>query len=75
MMASRVTSAKRTAAQEFRQAREAAGLSREKLGRVADVSSSTIYHVERGEVPSPEIGRRLAEALGLDVAKLWGEDR
>lgn len=62
-----------TAAQRVRQAREAARLSREKLGRVADVSSSTIYHVERGEVPSTEIGERLADALGLDAHELWGD--
>ena len=62
-----------TAAQRFRQAREAARLSRERLGRASDVSASTIYHVERGEVPTPEIAERLAKALGLDAAELWGE--
>ncbi len=61
------------AAQQFRQAREALRLSREKLGRLTDVSASTIYHVERGEVPSAEIGNRLAAAIGLDARELWGE--
>ena len=63
------------AAQQFRQAREAMRLSRERLGRIADVSASTIYHVQRGEVPTAEIAERLADALELDAAELWGADR
>jgi DNA-binding XRE family transcriptional regulator len=46
--------------------------SRERLARVADVSSRTIYNIERGlHEPRPITKIALARALGCDVGDLF----
>lgn len=54
----------------LRTIREAAGLSRERLGRLADCSSSTIHLIERGMRPSDAMAAKIAGALGVDVRDL-----
>lgn len=42
-------------------------LTQEKLAAAADVSASTVYHIEAGKVrPRPAILRRLARALHVE---------
>jgi len=53
--------------------REAAGLSRERLGRAADISTSTIALVEKGYRAGPDITQRLADALGCTVSDLYAD--
>jgi transcriptional regulator with XRE-family HTH domain len=50
----------------LRARREAAGLSREKLARLADCSTSSITQFENFYVPSQSMAQRIAEALGCD---------
>jgi transcriptional regulator with XRE-family HTH domain len=55
-------------AQRLTQAREAAGLSRRALGRIAQVSEAHISRVELGQrLPSPVMRQALARALGVDA--------
>lgn len=50
-------------------------LSREKLGRLADVSASLIFKIERGIVdPGATKAARLAEALNVPLADLFTTD-
>jgi len=50
----------------LRQLRKQRDLTQEQLAVVADVSSSTVYHIEAGKVrPRPSIVRRLAQALNV----------
>ncbi len=50
----------------LRQLRKQQDLTQEQLAVAADVSSSTIYHIEAGKVrPRPSIVRRLAHALAV----------
>jgi len=50
----------------LRQLREQRHLTQEQLAVAAEVSSSTVYHIEAGKVrPRPSIVRRLARALGV----------
>lgn len=56
----------------IRQARLARGLSGAQLGRLAGTNSSNISRIESGETasPTPELLRRIAGALDIDVAEL-----
>jgi transcriptional regulator with XRE-family HTH domain len=63
----------------FKQLREAAGMSQEKLARKAGVSTSLIVQLESGRIDDPRVStlRRVAEALGLrleDVADEFGRE-
>lgn len=50
----------------LRQLRAYHHLTQEQLARVADVSPSTVYHIEAGKLqPCPSIVRRLARVLGV----------
>lgn len=57
-----------------RQHREAAGLSREKLARLADVSTSTIVRLEDGQVPGGVALARIARALEVPIEALIPAD-
>jgi DNA-binding XRE family transcriptional regulator len=51
----------------LRQLRREHHLTQEQLATAADVSPSTVYHIEAGKVrPRPSIVRRLARALNVD---------
>jgi transcriptional regulator with XRE-family HTH domain len=56
----------------LRTIREAAGLSREKLARQADISTVTIENIERGLGCRVDTARKLADALGVSVEELMG---
>lgn len=50
----------------LRQLRQQLQLTQEQLALAADVSASTVYHIEADKVqPRPSIVRRLARALGV----------
>lgn len=50
----------------LRQLRQQLHLTQEQLAMAADVSASTVYHIEADKVqPRPSIVRRLARALGV----------
>lgn len=53
-----------------RKRRQAAGLSREKLARLADVSSSTVQKLEAGYRPGADVSQRIADVLRCTVAEL-----
>lgn len=55
----------------LRTIREARRLSRERLGRLADCSSSSIFLIERGMRPSDAMAAKIADALGVDVRELF----
>jgi len=51
----------------LRQLREQHHFTQEQLAASAEVSTSTVYHIEAGKVrPRPAIVRRLARALAVD---------
>jgi transcriptional regulator with XRE-family HTH domain len=51
----------------LRQLREQQHLTQEQLAVAAEVSTSTVYHIEAGKVrPRPSIVRRLARVLQVD---------
>jgi len=51
----------------LRQLREQRYLTQEQLAVAAEVSASTVYHIEAGKVrPRPSIVRRLARVLGVE---------
>lgn len=53
-----------------REAREAAGLSREELGRQLNEKASLIGKIERGEsLPSDDVRRKLERALDVDLVE------
>lgn len=55
----------------LRQLRKQQDLTQEQLAVAADVSSSTIYHIEAGKVrPRPSIVRRLARALSVSPSDI-----
>lgn len=55
----------------LRQLRKQQHLTQEQLAVAAEVSSSTIYHIEAGKVrPRPSIVRRLARVLHVDPADI-----
>lgn len=55
----------------LRARREVAGLSREKLARLADCSTATVTNYEHGYRPSQKMAQRLADALGVRVEDLF----
>ena len=55
----------------LRQAREAAGLSREKLSRLVDCSTASIVRWEYGNTPKLSIALALAKQLDIPVQKLF----
>lgn len=58
----------------LRQLRQQQSLTQKQLATAADVSPSTVYHIEGGRVhPRPSILRRLARALGVDLTDLTVE--
>src|SRR5215469_11625490 len=60
----------------LRDRRRALGLSQEALGEASGVSARSINRWEQGRaLPQPEARRRLAEVLGIDVARLTGAAR
>lgn len=60
--------------QTLKSLRVAAGLSREQLAVKAGVSGSTIIRAELGKnIPYAVSLRRIADALGVTVARLLGE--
>lgn len=62
----------------LKKAREAAGLSRQKLSETAQVASITIARIERGtQLPLPATLRAIADALTVDLDTLapgWSAD-
>jgi transcriptional regulator with XRE-family HTH domain len=55
----------------LRQLRKQRHLTQEQLAVSADVSPSTVYHIEAGKVRlRPSILRRLARALGVDPSEI-----
>ena len=59
----------------LRQLRKQQHLTQEQLAAAADVSSSTIYHIEAGKVrPRPSIVRRLARALSVSPSDIHNGD-
>jgi transcriptional regulator with XRE-family HTH domain len=55
----------------LRQLRERRQLTQEQLAVAADVSTSTVYHIEAGKVqPRPSIVRRIARALGVSPEEI-----
>jgi transcriptional regulator with XRE-family HTH domain len=69
------TTGKTTYLGSVRARRLAAGLSQERLARLADCSLSTVRLAERGLLPGEEISRRLATALECDPRELRDESR
>jgi len=55
----------------LRQLREQHHLTQEQLAVAAEVSTSTVYHIEAGKVrPRPAIVRRLARVLAVDPGRI-----
>ena len=53
-------------------ARERAGLSRNALARLCEMSPQNVWNLEtRSQKPGLETAQRLAQALGTEVEKLW----
>jgi transcriptional regulator with XRE-family HTH domain len=62
----------RVNAEQLRRVREAAGLSRERLGRLVDLSMVTIWRIEtRGAKTSADVIGRWAKACGVGVETLY----
>jgi transcriptional regulator with XRE-family HTH domain len=59
-------------AKTVKKLREKQGFSKEKLARMADVSSNTIFNIEAGTQDNPTIDtlRKIATALGVGVDDL-----
>lgn len=63
-------------ADRLRAAREARGLSQSRLARLADVATSTVNRIERGErIPRVDVLARLAAELGVSVDDLLAPHR
>ncbi len=55
----------------LRQLREERHLTQEQLATAAEVSTSTVYHIEGSKVcPRPSIVRRIARALGVSPGEI-----
>jgi len=55
----------------LRQLRRQHRLTQEQLARAADVSPSTVYHIEAGKVrPRPSIVRRLARVFDVSPSEI-----
>ncbi len=54
----------------LRDIREAEGLTDRNLARVADVSPSTVFRIERGHWSGMAVRRKLAAALGVEVDEI-----
>ena len=61
---------------ELRRIRHLRGMSQEDLAKASGVSDFTISELEGGKRPNPRPStlRKLADALGVDVATLYGEE-
>lgn len=58
---------------KMRQARDRLGLSMEMVGEKADVSKNSVLRAEHGDDIRPVTARRIAQALGVEVAELVEE--
>lgn len=56
----------------LRQAREAHGLSQDELTRRAGISYGTVRRIEKGKSYTIETADKLAQALNLPLAEVWG---
>ena len=65
-------SSKNNIAKTVKKLREKAGLSQEKLARLADVSNNTIINIEVGKQDNPTIDtlKKVAKALSVPVEDL-----
>ena len=58
----------------LRRLREERHLTQEQLAVAAEVSTSTVYHIEAGKVrPRPAIVRRLARVLEVDPGEIQAD--
>lgn len=66
-----------TVGQRIKMAREAKRISAETLSRKLDISKSTLYRYENGEIEkvSPDIVKQIGRALGVSPAYLMGWDK
>ena len=67
-----VESSKNNIAKTVKRLREKAGLSQEKLARLADVSNNTLINIEAGKQDNPTIEtlKKIARALNTPVENL-----
>lgn len=56
----------------LRHAREARGLSQDELTRRAGISYGTVRRIEKGKSYTIETAGKLAQALDLPLAEVWG---
>jgi len=65
-------SSKNNIAKTVKRLREKAGLSQEKLARLADVSNNTIINIEAGKQDNPTIEtlKKIAKALNISIEEL-----
>ena len=65
-------SSKNNIAKTVKRLREKAGLSQEKLARLADVSNNTIINIEAGKQNNPTIEtlKKIAKALNISIEEL-----
>lgn len=65
-------SSKNNIAKTVKKLREKAGLSQEKLARLADVSNNTLINIEAGKQDNPTIDtlKKVAKALGVPIEDL-----
>jgi transcriptional regulator with XRE-family HTH domain len=65
-------SSKNNIAKTVKRLREKAGLSQEKLARLADVSNNTLINIEAGKQANPTIDtlKKVAKALNIPVEEL-----
>ncbi|KKT74163.1 MAG: Helix-turn-helix domain protein [Parcubacteria group bacterium GW2011_GWB1_44_7] len=67
-----VESSKNNIAKTVKRLREKAGLSQEKLARLADVSNNTLINIEAGKQDNPTIEtlKKIAKALNTPIENL-----
>ena len=65
-------SSKNNIAKTVKRLREKAGLSQEKLARLADVSNNTLINIEAGKQGNPTIEtlKKIAKALNISIEEL-----
>ncbi|MFH1900406.1 MAG: helix-turn-helix transcriptional regulator [Patescibacteria group bacterium] len=65
-------SSKNNIAKTVKRLREKAGLSQEKLARLADVSNNTLINIETGKQDNPTIDtlKKIAKALSISIENL-----